>query len=180
MIVIMSGDLMERLARLAERDQRHAAGSVLFREGDPVRSLFLVMTGEVRLVRTLPHGFLLTLQRAGPGAVLAEASVFADRYHCDALAAEPSFVRVVPLPRIIAALSGDAAMAAAFLRHLASEVLQARARAETLSLKTLAERLDAWIALNGGSLPPRGRWRRLAAETGVTPEALYRQLACRR
>ena len=61
-----------------------------------------------------------------------------------------------------------------------AEVQRARAQAETLSLKTVAERVDAWTTLNNGLPPPKGRWRQVASEIGVTPEALYRELARRR
>jgi CRP-like cAMP-binding protein len=134
----------------------------------------------LRLIRTLPHGFELTLQRAGPGAILAEASLFTERYHCDATAIEESVLRVASLRRIRAALKDDPVFAAALMRHLAQEVQRARPHAETLSLKTVAERVDAWTTLNDGSPPPRGRWRHVASEIGVTPEALYRELARRR
>jgi len=40
--------------------------------------------------------------------------------------------------------------------------------------------LDAWLALDDGNLPPTGRWREVAAEIGVSPEAFYRELATRR
>ena len=180
MIVIMSEPLIDGLSKLAERKQELAAGGILFRAGQPVRALFLVASGALRLVRALPHGFELTLQRAGPGAILAEASLFAQRYHCDATAIEDSVLRIVPLRRIRAALRDDPSLAAALMRHLAQEVQRARAQAETLSLKTVAERVDAWTTLNDGSLPRKGRWRHVASEIGVTPEALYRELARRR
>jgi CRP-like cAMP-binding protein len=180
MIIIMSDPLIDRLGKLTERKQELAAGDILFRAGAPVRSLFLVASGALRLIRALPHGFELTLQRAGPGVILAEASLFAERYHCDAIATEDSVVRVGPLRRIRAALKDDQLFAAALMRHLAQEVQRARAQAERLSLKTVAERVDAWTALNDGSPPPRGRWRQVASEIGVTPEALYRELARRR
>ena len=44
---------------------------------------------------------------------------------------------------------------------------------------TVFERLDDWLDWNDGNLPPKGRWKSLAAELGVTPEALYRTLAQR-
>jgi CRP/FNR family transcriptional regulator, dissimilatory nitrate respiration regulator len=180
MIAIMSRTLIDRLSKLTEHEQKLAAGEILFRAGDPVLSLFLVVAGGLRLIRSLPHGFQLTLRRVGPGAILAEASLFADSYHCEAGAIEHSVLRVVPLRRIEAALASDAGLARAWTRHLAQEVQRARAHAETLSLRTVAERVDAWIALNGGTLPARGHWRQMASEIGVTPEALYRELAQRR
>jgi CRP-like cAMP-binding protein len=179
MIVIMSG-AVEALWDEEARERSLAAGEVLFRAGDPVRSLYRVETGAMRLVRPLPHAAELVIQRARAGAILAEASLFAAAYHCDAVASAPTRVRAVPVARITGALERDPALAQAFARHLALEVQGARARAEIASLKTVSARLEAWLALNGGELPPRGRWREIAGEIGVTPEALYRELARRR
>ena len=180
MITIMSNTAaFDQLQRLAEGERHLVAGDILFRTGDPILSLFLVAGGELRLIRALPHGSQLTLQRAGPCAVLAEASVFADRYQCDASAVEDSILRVVPLRRLRAAFRDDPRLAVTFTRHLAHEVHRVRAQAEILSLKRVAERVDAWSALNGATLPPKGHWRQIASEIGVTPEALYRELARR-
>ncbi len=179
MITIMSTDLVGRLLKLPGRDQSVGAGRRLFRTGDPVLSLFIVVSGEVRLVRALPHGAQLTLQRADAGTPLAEASLFAERYHCDAIGGQKAVVRSIPLSRVKAALREDPALAFAFLRHLAHEVQRSRTQAEILSLKTVAERLDAWTALNG-DMPEKGHWREVAAEIDVTPEALYRELSRRR
>jgi CRP-like cAMP-binding protein len=180
MITIMSNSLVDTISKLTGREQEVAAGGTLFRASDPVLSLFLVKAGALRLIRTLPHGFQLTLQRAGPGAVLAEASLFADRYHCDATAMEDSALWVVSRERVRAALRDDPEFASTLMRHLAHEVHRTRAQTEILSFKTVAERVDAWITLNDGSLPPKGRWRQIASEIGVTSEALYRELARRR
>ncbi|MEQ1945426.1 Crp/Fnr family transcriptional regulator [Mesorhizobium sp. VNQ89] len=176
----MSDSLFERFLKHADREQRLAAGSALFRLGDPVLSLFLVTAGELRLVRALPHGSQLTLQRARCASVLAEASLFADRYHCDVLAAEESAVRAVPVAKARSALESDPTLASLLMRHLAGEVHRTRMRAEILSLKSVAARLGAWMALNGDALPPKGRRHLVASEIGVTPEALYRELARRR
>jgi hypothetical protein len=56
----------------------------------------------------------------------------------------------------------------------AHSVKRTRAQAETLSLKAVAARVANWIARNDGSLATKGRWRGIASEIGVTPEALYR------
>jgi len=180
MIAIMSAILIERLLALVQRRRELRAGTVLFHAGDPVRSLFLVVAGDMRLVRALPHGLQLTLQRAGPGTILAEASLFTRRYHCEAIAVARSLLAIVPLARIDAALGEDAALARAWSRHLAHEVQNARTHAEILSLKRVSERVDAWLALNGDAVPSKGHRRRMASEIAVTPEALYRELAKRR
>jgi CRP/FNR family transcriptional regulator, dissimilatory nitrate respiration regulator len=179
MIVVMSTELFELFLKSSERKLELAAGKFLFHANDPVDYLFLVIKGEVRLVRTLPDGAPLTLQRAGAGTVLAEASLFADYYHCDGQATEDSAVRIIEMDKARAALETEHALSAALLRHLASEVQKARSRAEMLSLKRVRAKLDAWIYLNG-RVPPKGQWRQVASEISITPEALYREIARRK
>ena len=180
MIAIMSHALFTQLLELAHRERQLASGEVLFRIGDRVRSLFLVIAGAIRLTRSLPHGPQLILQRAGPGTVLAEASLFADHYHCEGEAVIASMVRLVAVRRLRETLVKEPELVTAWTRHLAQEVQRARAHVEIISLKTVSARIDAWMMLNDGPLPPKGQWRRVAAEIGVTPEALYRELARRR
>jgi CRP/FNR family transcriptional regulator, dissimilatory nitrate respiration regulator len=60
--------------------------------------------------------------------------------------------------------------------HLGKEVRSARLRAEILTLKTVAERLDAWLA-DRETLPDKGRWKVAAHEIGTSPEAFYREIA---
>lgn len=179
MISIMLENVIDRLRRLAVRQQELAVGEILFRVDEAIHSLFVVVGGELRLHRTLPSGLQVTLQRAPAHSILAEASLFARRYHCDATAIEASAVSVVPRHRIMVALSSDATFALALAGHLAHEVHRTRAHAEVLSLRTVAARVDAWLALNDGAMPRKGRWRQMASEIGVTPEALYRELARR-
>lgn len=70
-------------------------------------------------------------------------------------------------------------MAAHWSALLALSVLAARLRSEIRSLPKVADRLDAWLA-EGNALPEKGRWQEVAAEPGVTREALYRELSRRR
>jgi len=96
------------------------------------------------------------------------------------VAAQDAVIRAVPVRRLEEALVEEPQLARAWTRHLALEVQRARAKSEVLSLKTVAARLDAWVALNHSTLPPKGQWCQVASEIGVTPEALYRELARRR
>lgn len=177
MIPIMShDDWTDIFAEAARRDID--SGAVLFRQEQRVRSMHLVLSGAVDLVRHLPHGVTLTLQRARPRQMLAEASLFADRYHCDAVAAEASRIAVLPVTTAFEKLAASGGLALGFLRDTAREVHRLRSRVELLRLKRLSERLDAYLALHGPPSP--GTWREVASEIGVTPEALYRELAKRR
>ena len=70
--------------------------------------------------------------------------------------------------------------ALAYARFLASEIRTARKRAEFLTLKSVAQRLTAWLTWNHGLLPTRGAWHHVADEMGISKEALYRELSKRR
>ena len=180
MIAIMSPACLEPLAALVERELDLRDGDVLFRTGEAVRFIYLVRSGCVRLERVQASGEPLVLQRAPAGQLPAEASVFASHYHCDAVAAGPTAVGRIRKADVLALQERDPGWLRAFAAHLAGEVQRTRARAQLLSLKRVDARLDAWLTLNGGKLPERGRWLDLAAELAVTPEALYRELARRR
>ena len=162
MIAIMS--LIEALKRLAPAERRYAAGEHLFHQGDRVAVLHLLVEGRVQLVRHQAGGSALVLQRAGPGAIVAEASMVSDRYHCDAVATAPIRSLVVRKASIRARIASDPDFARAFVARLAREVQASRSRAEILSLRTVAARLDAWIAATATCRRGNGRpWRTRSA-----------------
>lgn len=159
--------------------QRFAPGDVVFRSGAQVKNVFLVCDGRAVLLRLLPSGQQAMLQRAATGQIIAEASVYAHHYHCDCVAQEPTDLASMPRASFLNALRSDTELADAWAAYLAHGIQQARMRAEIRSLKTVAERLDAWTA-EYGALPDKGQWQGLADEISVSREALYRELARRR
>ena len=96
MIAIMSFSANNLFGGLASQKRRFDPGAYLFHRGDPVQSLFRVVEGEVQLVRHQEAGGMIVLQRAMPGDVVAEASVFAASYHCDAVPRLEAIVEIVP------------------------------------------------------------------------------------
>ena len=64
--------------------------------------------------------------------------------------------------------------------HLAQELQGSRLRWGILSLRTVAERLDAWIAWNDGNSRRRASGNSSPARSATSPEALYREIAKRR
>ncbi|PDT81783.1 Crp/Fnr family transcriptional regulator [Sinorhizobium sp. BJ1] len=180
MIAIMSDQILVHLQPKAVAKKSLEKNEHLFHRGDPVRALFLVMEGCVNLLRYHEDGSPAVLQRSASRSILAEASVFSDHYHCDAVAATQTDILVVPVGVIRDLLDNEPAFARAWARHLSHELQSARKRAEIVSLRTVGARLDAWLTWNDGQLPAKGEWRRLAEEIGVSPEALYRELSSRR
>lgn len=155
-----------------------AKGATVFRREDRVQFMHLVRTGVVALERPMTDGVPLTLHIATTNTALAEASLFADTYHCDAVAR--SGVEIASLPRttFLAAIRDQPDAALSLIETHAKEVQAQRARIEILRLRRVADRLDAWLDLNGE--PAKGVWISVAEQIGVSPPALYRELARRR
>jgi CRP-like cAMP-binding protein len=156
-----------------------AASEPLFHSGDSIDHMFLVIEGQIGLVRQTSNGTELRLQTARPGQVVAEASAYSDVYHCDARASVHSTLCCISVGEFRSRLRSNKDVAGAWTAHLAYAVQSARTGAEIRTLRTVAERLDAWLG-ECGKMPEKGMWTELAAELGVSREALYRELGNRR
>jgi CRP/FNR family transcriptional regulator, dissimilatory nitrate respiration regulator len=179
MIAIMS-DLIEALSRLPNQAVTVAAGETLFRIGEAVRFVYLVRSGAIHLTRFDAQGGAAVMQRALADTLLAESSVFSEVYHCDAVAvADASLVRISRAD-LRAAAEADPRLMEGLARHLAREVQRMRIRLEVRSMKTVRQRLDAWLALGDGRWPEHGTMAGVAQDIGVSPEAFYREMQRRR
>ena len=179
MIAIMCDELYRSFRDLPQREDELEPRETLFHPGDAVRRVYFVTTGAIHLVRHQASGTSLVIQRAGAGQIVAEASLFATRYHCHAVAMLPTAVWSVAKSELLGRISTDPRIGLIFMKTLAHELQHSRFQVEVLSMKTVAARLDAWIEWNG-ELPPKGEWVSLAAELAVSPEALYREIGRRR
>ena len=157
------------------------AGEVLFRQGEAVAALYRLRTGRIRLIRNLEDGTSVVLHVAKAGETFAEASAFAESYHCDALADVASDVVSIPRSEFLAALASDRDAALGFARLLACQVRNLRALAELRSIRAAPERIMAWLRMRATGNPPvvaiDRTWTEIAAELGLTREAVYRALA---
>jgi CRP/FNR family transcriptional regulator, dissimilatory nitrate respiration regulator len=156
---------------------QYGCAETLFRTGDPVSRVMLVLSGEVRLVRLDRNGREVILQRSR-GGFIAEASLDQSNYHCDAVAAIQSAVVVFPVKAFTACLDENLLFRNAWQALLAREVRKLRSQCERLSLPNAAERIAHYIESEGSEgvfilLQLRKTW---AMELGLTHEALYRAL----
>ena len=121
------------------------------------------------------------LHVAGPGETLAEASLFSPEYHCDAIANTDAIVRVYPKREVLAAFEESPKAAQAFSETLAHQVMTLRTRIEQRNIRSARERVRHFLMLNVGpdrrTVTLSGTLKDLAAEIGLTHEALYRTLA---
>lgn len=157
------------------------AGQVLFRTGHRTAGLYEVIAGSVRLVRVDRAGREAVLQVATPGQTLAEASLFAPAYHCDAIAVTDAVVRLYPKAIVLAEFECKSESALAFTAMLARQVMDLRTRLEQRNIHSARDRVRHYLAVNAGAdgstVMVPGTLKDLASELGLTHEALYRTLA---
>jgi len=105
--------MLNVLSRLFETGQIMPlkAGETVFRTGDRVLSMYLVVEGGVDLVRYTATGTSLILNRVRPGYVLAEASAYSAQYHCDGLASTKTQLRSLPVSQFLERLQSSADVA---------------------------------------------------------------------
>lgn len=153
-------------------------GERLFRPRAKPRLLFYVAHGEVVLQRLASRGELLVLQRVRQGFV-AEASLHASHYHCEALVTSAAELVAIPIDPLKQALATQPGFAISWIAMLNQELRRLRAQCERLALKGVAERLLHLIETEGqgGSLALEAGLKSVAAELGVSHEALYRSVA---
>ncbi|OMH31780.1 Crp/Fnr family transcriptional regulator [Motiliproteus sp. MSK22-1] len=170
--------LTEQLKPDEERDL--AKGELLFRAGQSVSKLYLVLNGEIHLVRPLSHGSTLTIHRALANSILAEASMFAPHYHCDAVAQCNSRLLCYNRQKVQQQLRSQPGFSESLSVQLSAEILSLRTKLELANIQSADERLLTWIKLQ---LPPQTdtltidrSFKSIASELGLAHETLYRSL----
>lgn len=168
--------IMEQLE--CDKTKALTKGEVLFRAGDSVSNFFLLQSGEIHLARPLSHGVSLTIHRIMPGSVVAEASLFASNYHCDALAERDSELRCYNRKRIQSMLCSQPGFAERLCAHLSGEIQSLRTKLELANIKSADERVLTWIRLNAcaATLDIDRPLKIIASELGLAHETLYRSL----
>ncbi|MGE0312675.1 MAG: Crp/Fnr family transcriptional regulator [Lautropia sp.] len=160
---------------------RLARGQTLFRTGASARAVYFVESGLVRLERHGRNGEAVVLHEARAGEYFAEASLGSDRYHCDAVAAEPSGLLACEATTLRRLLCEDPGFAMQWSVLLARQLRATRARVERLSLRGATERVRHLLECDG--VGPRreyvvtGTYKDLARDLGLSHEVLYRTLA---
>lgn len=168
----------EPLAHISQA-LRYEKNQAIFRMGDPAEAIYRVMAGEVHLLRYAPDGTAIVIHRARIGEFFAEASLFGQRYHCDAICVRPSRCLRLPADALRHAMANEPGFAMEWITALSRNLRRQRAAQERLALKGTRARVVHYLVDCGESGrvmldQPLIRW---AEELGVSHEALYRTLA---
>lgn len=162
-----------RLPASARSQVRLMKDAPLFHQGDPARAMFFVVTGCIGLIRHTEDGHRVVIHRADGQTFFAEASLFSDTYHCDAIALENTSVLVMKKHDILRFISTDPEFALGVTQRLAADVQAHRKRLEILSIKNAEARIFAALA----SFEQGASVTAFAAFIGLSYEATQRGLS---
>ena len=157
-----------------------ARNEYLFRQGDKVEAIYFIEHGRLRLDRQTFDGRSLVFGTSSAGEFFVEAALFAEIFHCDAVATELSRVRIYPKAAVLKALNTDPSSAVPFLKLMAHQVIEARQRLELMKVRSAKDRVMLYLDFHAGaegSVRLKSELQDIASELGLTREAFYRTLA---
>jgi CRP-like cAMP-binding protein len=133
----------------------------LFRQDDSVQAIYFIEEGRLRLDRHTFDGRSLVFGTSSAGEFFVEAALFAESFHCDGIATEPSRVRIYPKAAVLNALNTNPSSVIPFLKRLAHQVIEGRQRLELMKVRSAKERALLYFDLHAG-VPrvPKGMLRR--------------------
>ncbi|MER3480256.1 MAG: Crp/Fnr family transcriptional regulator [Meiothermus sp.] len=177
----LGGPELEALAAVATlRPLRK--GEVLFLEGDPAHTLFIVAEGLIKVYKMDPQGRRqMVLHLDGPHQAVAAVAIFLEkpRYPASAEALEDSLLLALPSGDFHRLLETHPALARALIRFLARRQGQLVHLLDRLVFHEVSARLAEYLL---GRLETEGQGFRLptnpelAALLGTVPEAVSRKL----
>jgi CRP-like cAMP-binding protein len=160
------------LPPMAFRRQKYAKNDVVFKQGEDTRGLFFVLSGQVNLCRYTESGHVITVHRATANSLFAEASLFSDRYHCDAQCNTACDIFCIDKAVILKCMDSEPKFSKQFNKLLASQIQNYRQILEILAIKSATDRI--LVAITAGYLV--GSVIDFASQIGLTHEACYRGL----
>ena len=138
-------------------------------------------SGYLKLTRYLSNGKSVVMHVARAGHAFTEAALFSDVYHCNAIAAAKTRVRMYGKKDILDAITRDSSLALEYVASLSKEVQRLRTQLELHNIKSARERIFQFLLLEASpdSLECRiqASLKDVATNLGLAHETFYRELA---
>lgn len=111
-------EMVPDLGAIRHTKRKYEKGGYLFREGDPIKGIFLLKSGKVQISKVTPEGRELTLKICGTDQMVGEITVFSgpSHYRLDAKAIEDTECIKIAIEDLEEALQRDQELAIAFMR----------------------------------------------------------------
>ena len=152
---------------------------------DPIRSFYVVVSGQLKLYRSSAEGKEQTLQLLGPGDPFGLCTAFAtDSFPASAMAIEDAAVLLIPGTVMEETARQEPALLFNIIQILSQRLKDSMALIESLALKEIPGRLASFLrhassrdaADKKTTVELTISQRELAKIIGATPEALSRAL----
>lgn len=177
-------NLDDRQLLKIQRLIRHAsfnAGETIIREGDPLRNIYIIRSGKVKVVHYRMTEPEVLVDLLGTGDFYGADSLFID---CDArenlVTLEPTYICMIPSDDIRALIATEPEVALGLLRYYADVNRRYRMMHEIFAIRDAKERivrfLLAQVELNGSPVVQLTQ-KELASAISLTPETVNRKLA---
>jgi len=164
--------------------QRHAAGALLFREGDRARYCLMVASGAVEMLRYGADGTERVFKAFGAGQMVAEWAMFMPhgRYPMTARAVGDVLVYAVPRAALQHACETHTALAMRMLAGLSERLYRSVNEVEWMTASSAPQRLAAYLLeemtrQGGAAIALPISQRQLAGRLGMRAETLSRLFA---
>jgi CRP/FNR family transcriptional regulator, dissimilatory nitrate respiration regulator len=136
---------LEILARMASK-KIFPRQAPIFWEGKETQGFYLLITGQVKLMKSSPEGKEYIIRLVGPGETFAEAAVFAEiPYPVTAIALEDCHTLFFPKGPFLHHLAASPTLARNMLATLSHLMFHLTKQLEDLSLKEVSARLARYI-----------------------------------
>ena len=186
-IGLFQGVSSEKIRLLAAQAiyKKFKPGEMVIGETDPIRSFYVVISGQLKLYRSSAEGKEQTLQLLGPGDPFGLCTAFAtDSFPASAMAIEDAAVLLIPGTIMESIARQEPALLFNIIQILSQRLKDSMTLIESLALKEIPGRLASFLR---HSLPRDSSdkktavkltisQRELAKILGAAPEALSRAL----
>ena len=147
---------VERLDDIVKRARPLHRGDFLFRNGDRVRSLYVVKTGSVKSFAPSPEGGEQVLGFHLPGEIIGLDAIEKDAHACSAKVLETSAICEIPFGRLEELTSSIPSLQHQMYRLLSKEISHDTDMLLLLGKKSAEERLAAFLVSMSRRLQKRG------------------------
>ncbi|KQC11529.1 MAG: hypothetical protein APR62_09695 [Smithella sp. SDB] len=186
-IGLFQGLSAEKIKELTQQAiyKKFKPGEMVIGESDPIRSFYVVISGQLKLYRSSIDGKEQTLQLLEPGDPFGLCTAFAtDSFPASAMAIEDSAVLLIPGTVVEKIAKQEPVLLFNIIQILSRRLKNSMELIESLALKEIPGRLASFLRLestknkvdNNTTVKLTISQRELAKILGATPEALSRAL----
>jgi CRP/FNR family transcriptional regulator len=169
-----------RVAAIAEFRELDR-NELLFRQGDPVRGMFFLLSGRLKIFKLSPDGKEHILHIVDPGQGFAEAALFMEGYPAFTQALQKSSTVCLPKNEFLDLLAREPRISLGIIASMSRYLRLFAQQIEDLALKDVSARLARWL-LHRSAEVGRDFWEleitkgQLANQLGTVSETLSRTL----